>query len=128
MFDSELLFIKLNVMFHRHVIDFEGSRHSGVIEYGCVTLEKGELVKTCSRICAPVGTINKLDRIHHGIAQVAVQKAPFTDEWSLFSGLRNRSLCAHNSAVEDGFFAQCGLLESLLIWNQAYLQLSGVLG
>ena len=76
-----------------HVIDFEGSRHSGVIEYGCVTLEKGELVKTCSRICAPVGTINKLDRIHHGIAQgYAVQKAPFTDEWSLFSGLRETGL------------------------------------
>ena len=88
-----------------HVVDFEGSRHSGVVEYGCVTLEKGELGKTSSRICAPVGTINKLDRIKHGISHsYAKQKAPFTDEWSLFSGLRETGLfCAHNSAVEEGF-------------------------
>ena len=88
-----------------HVVDFEGSRHSGIVEYGCVTLENGELGKTYSRICAPVGVISKLDRIQHGITEgYAQQKAPFADEWPLFSGLRETGLfCAHNSAVEEGF-------------------------
>ena len=88
-----------------HVVDFEGSRHSGVVEYGYVTLEKGVLGNTCSRICAPIGAISELDRIQHGITEgYAQKKTPFADEWPLFSGLRETGLfCAHNSAVEEGF-------------------------
>ena len=88
-----------------HVVDFEGSRQSGVVEYGCVTLEHGGLEKSYSCICAPAGKISKLDRVQHGITEGCAEKeSPFTAHWSLFAGLRETGLfCAHNSAVEEGF-------------------------
>jgi DNA polymerase-3 subunit epsilon len=88
-----------------HVIDFEGSRQSGVVEYGYVSLEKGEIVDAQTRICAPVGTITDLDRVQHGISETrAAGEALFEAEWSRFAGLRETGpLCAHNAAVEDGF-------------------------
>ncbi len=88
-----------------HVIDFEGSRQSGVVEYGYVTLEHGELVDAQTRICAPVGTITDLDRVQHGISETrAAGEALFEAEWSLFAGLRETGpFCAHNAAVENGF-------------------------
>ena len=52
-----------------HVIDFEGSRQSGVVEYGYVTLEQGVVVDSQTRVCAPVGTISDLDRVQHGISE-----------------------------------------------------------
>jgi DNA polymerase III epsilon subunit-like protein len=88
-----------------HVIDFEGSRQSGVVEYGCVTLEHGEIVDAQTRICAPVGTITDLDRGQHGISETRAASEPlFEAEWPLFAGLRETGpFCAHNAAVEDGF-------------------------
>lgn len=88
-----------------HVIDFEGSRQSGVVEYGYATLRHGEIVDAQTRICAPIGTISDLDRVQHGISeQRAAREAPFAAEWSLFAGLRETGpFCAHNAAVEDGF-------------------------
>lgn len=87
-----------------HIIDFEGSRQSGVVEYGVVTLLGSEIVETHSRLCAPTGEISEHDRQQHGISQSEVLKeAPFESEWKLFAGLRERGpLCAHNVAVEDG--------------------------
>lgn len=88
-----------------HVIDFEGSRQSGVVEYGYATVAHGEVVDAQTRICAPVGTISDVDRSQHGISeQRAAKEAPFAAEWSLFSGLRESgAFCAHNAAVEDAF-------------------------
>ena len=88
-----------------HVIDFEGSRQSGVVEYGYVTLAQGEIVDAQTRICAPVGTISDMDRGQHGISELrALKEAPFTAEWSLFAKLRETgALCAHNASVEEGF-------------------------
>jgi DNA polymerase-3 subunit epsilon len=88
-----------------HVIDFEGSRQSGVVEYGYVTLEGGEIVDSQTRICAPVGTITDLDRGQHGISEDrASSEALFEAEWSLFARLRQSgAFCAHNASVENGF-------------------------
>lgn len=88
-----------------HVIDFEGSRQSGVVEYGCVTLENGEITNAQTRICAPVGKITDLDLSKHGISKSSASKeAPFSADWSLFAGLRETGpFCAHNSAVEEDF-------------------------
>lgn len=88
-----------------HVIDFEGSRQSGVVEYGYVTLEHGEIVDAQTRICAPVGTISDMDRIQHGISEDRAASEPlFEAEWPLFAGLREAGpFCAHNASVEDGF-------------------------
>jgi DNA polymerase-3 subunit epsilon len=88
-----------------HIIDFEGSRQSGVVEYGYVTLEGGEIVDSQTRICAPVGTITDLDREQHGISEDrASSEALFEEEWPLFARLRQSgAFCAHNASVEDGF-------------------------
>ncbi len=88
-----------------HVIDFEGSRQSGVVEYGYATLEHGEVVDSGTRVCAPVGTISDMDREQHGISEErAATEASFEADWSLFAGLRESGpFCAHNAAVEDGF-------------------------
>lgn len=87
-----------------HVIDFEGSRQSGIVEYGVVTLQGTEIVATQTRLCAPIGTISDRDRQQHGISEEAASvEALFDAEWSLFAALRESGpLCAHNAAVEDG--------------------------
>lgn len=90
-----------------HVIDFEGSRQSGIVEYGVATLAGRSITATFSRICAPVGTISDLDRSHHGInEEMAQAHATFDEEWSLFSRLREEGpFAAHNVAVEAGLLA-----------------------
>ncbi len=87
-----------------HVIDFEGSRQSGIVEYGVVTLHGRQIEAAYTRVCAPIGTISDRDRIQHGISEdLAAGEARFDREWSLFSGFRESgALCAHNVAVEDG--------------------------
>ena len=129
-----------------HVIDFEGSRQSGVVEYGYVTLENGNIVDSQTRICAPAGTITDLDRDQHGISEDRASKyALFEVEWSLFACLRQSgAFCAHNASVEDRFlravwscprtspdFAQPGQvtatwapwLDTLHIYRRVYPQL-----
>lgn len=88
-----------------HIIDFEGSRQSGVVEYGYVTLQRGELVDSGTRICAPVGTISNMDRGQHGISEALAAGEPsFEEFWDLFAGLRETGpFCAHSAAVEEGF-------------------------
>jgi DNA polymerase-3 subunit epsilon len=87
-----------------HVIDFEGSRQSGVVEYGVVTLLGANIVSTHTRLCAPIGTISDRDRLQHGISEEATATAArFDAEWDLFTDLRDSGpFCAHNAAVEDG--------------------------
>lgn len=88
-----------------HVIDFEGSRQSGIVEYGVVTLRGRQIDAVATRLCAPFGTISDMDRRQHGITERATRgELPFQAEWSYFAGLRDTGpLCAHNAAVEDGF-------------------------
>lgn len=90
-----------------HVIDFEGSRQSGIVEYGVATLMGRSIQATYTRICAPVGTISDLDRATHGIhEEIASAAEPFDREWSLFAGLRDQGpFAAHNVAVEAGLIA-----------------------
>lgn len=87
-----------------HVIDFEGSRQSGVVEYGIATVRGGQITAAYSRLCAPIGTISDRDRAQHGISEAAARReAPFHEEWALMSRLRGEGLfCAHHMAVEAG--------------------------
>src|SRR5210317_977968 len=87
-----------------HVIDFEGSRQSGIVEYGVVTVVGGRVTESYTRICAAQGTITDRDRQQHGISEAASQaNPPFADEWSLFSRLREQGpFCAHSVQVESG--------------------------
>lgn len=87
-----------------HVIDFEGSRQSGVVEYGIVTVSGRRITAAYTRLCAPVGTISDRDRAQHGISEVvACKEPPFHEEWALLSDLRTQGpFCAHHVAVESG--------------------------
>ena len=51
-----------------HVIDFEGSRASGIIEYGLVTLLGQSIESTATRICSPSGPLSDTDISTHGIS------------------------------------------------------------
>lgn len=86
-----------------HVLDFEGSRATGVVEYGIATLLGGKVTQTHTRICAPrSGFIPQTETQVHGIGRAETAGAPpFATERSLFVDLRNCGpLCAHNAAFE----------------------------
>jgi len=87
-----------------YVIDFEGSRQSGIVEYGVVTLLGTKIIAAQTRLCAPVGTISDPDRMRHGVTEETVaQEARFDAEWNYFADLREKGpLCAHNAIVEEG--------------------------
>lgn len=87
-----------------HVIDFEGSRQSGIVEYGVVTLLDAEIIAAQTRLCAPIGTISDRDRLQHGISEdIASVEERFDADWSYFADLREKGpFCAHSAAVEDG--------------------------
>lgn len=84
-------------------VDFEGSRASGVVEYGVVTLLKGEVVATATRLCASTGPLRAEDIAVHGLDEEAVAgHAPFSAEWEYFAGLREQGpLAAHYAGVEN---------------------------
>ncbi len=86
-----------------HVIDFEGSRSSGILEYGLVVMKGGEIVETATRLCCPTGEIREEDIRTHGIRKEhASLHEPFTCEWELFSRSRkNGPLAAHFASVEN---------------------------
>lgn len=88
-----------------HVVDFEGSRQSGIVEYGVVSLIGDRIDAVQTRLCAPVGTISDQDRQQHGISEAAASaEPPFAEEWTYFAALREKGpFCAHNASVEDGF-------------------------
>jgi DNA polymerase III epsilon subunit-like protein len=84
-------------------VDFEGSRVSGVLEYGVVTLLRGEVVETRTRLCAPSGRVRPEDTAVHGLREQTLASArPFAEEWEFFADLRERGpLAAHYAGVEN---------------------------
>ena len=84
-------------------VDFEGSRASGILEYGVVTLLGGRVVETVTRLCAPTGPLRAEDIAVHGLDEKALSgRAPFSAEWDYFAGLRERGpLAAHYAGVEN---------------------------
>lgn len=85
-----------------HVTDFEGSRATGVLEYGVATIQHGSITDAKTRICAPIGKIPEAETRVHGIGQRdTVGKTPFSAEQELFMDLRSKGpLCAHNASFE----------------------------
>lgn len=86
-----------------HFVDFEGGAASGILEFGVVTLERGEVVTTRTRLCRARGAVRREDTAVHGIAAEAVAGAePFEREWEFFAGLRERGpLAAHYAGTEN---------------------------
>jgi DNA polymerase III epsilon subunit-like protein len=111
-------------------VDFEGSRTSGILEYGVVTLLGGRVVATQTQLCQPTGPIQPEDAAIHGLeAPDLAAHMPFTDAWDYFADLRERGpLAAHYAGVENALlksvwpyprnspnFARPG--ESLIDWG-----------
>lgn len=86
-----------------HFIDFEGSLGSGVLEYGVATLVGGAVRGVQTRLCAPVGRIERSDSEVHGLgASELAGFAPFKDDWEVFASLREAGpLAAHYAGAEN---------------------------
>ncbi|HQU09362.1 MAG: hypothetical protein B7X06_02830 [Verrucomicrobia bacterium 21-51-4] len=86
-----------------HVIDFEGSPVSGIVEFGIATLENGRITHSHSRLCRALNSIPWEETLVHGIStDETLTEPPFSAEWERFSGLRQTGpLSAHNARFED---------------------------
>jgi DNA polymerase III epsilon subunit-like protein len=86
-----------------HFIDFEGSRSSGILEFGVATLHAGAIRETHTRLCRPTGRITAEDTAIHGLNETELQgQCLFKDEWGYFTRLRETGpLAAHFSQAEN---------------------------
>ncbi len=84
-------------------VDFEGSRASGILEFGVVEVLRGEIVSARTRLCRATGGVREEDAAVHGLrAEALAAHAPFADEWTYFSSLRELGpLAAHYAGVEN---------------------------
>ena len=85
------------------MIDFEGSRKIGVVEYGAVKISGGEIVSARTGICRPRLPIPPRDAQFFGIDNANTLNRPsFSQEVEIFAQMRRDGILAsHNSAVED---------------------------
>ncbi len=86
-----------------HFLDFEGSRASGVLEYGVAVLHRGRVVGTHTRLCRATGRVSDEDAAVHGLREAEIATAaPFAEDWDLFADLRERGpFAAHYAGVEN---------------------------
>lgn len=86
-----------------HIIDFEGSVSSGIVEYGIVTLYEGSIVETQTRLCGAIGEVSQQEIRQHGITKGMVEdKVLFSNEWELFAKMRQTGpLGAHHAHTEN---------------------------
>jgi DNA polymerase-3 subunit epsilon len=86
-----------------HFLDFEGSRSSGILEYGAVTLRGAEIAAVSTRLCRPTGGVRAEDTAVHGLRpEVLAGESPFSDDWEFFAGLRERGpFAAHYAGTEN---------------------------
>jgi DNA polymerase III epsilon subunit-like protein len=84
-------------------VDFEGSRATGILEYGIVTVIGERVVETKTRLCRATGRIRDEDAAVHGLRESDVAAhALFAEEFDSFAGLRERGpLAAHYAGVEN---------------------------
>jgi DNA polymerase-3 subunit epsilon len=85
-----------------HVLDFEGSRPSGVVEYGVATLLGGKITAAHTRLCAPAGPVAAVECALHGISVAdTAGAAPFAAAQTLFAELRQSGpFAAHHAPIE----------------------------
>jgi DNA polymerase-3 subunit epsilon len=87
-----------------HVVDFEGSLNTGVVEFGVATLRGGGVVELATRLCRARRCVPASELAVHGLSDgVLARHEPFEAEWTRFAGLRETGLLgAHFSATEHG--------------------------
>lgn len=84
-------------------VDFEGSRASGILEFGVVTVVGERVTDSRTRLCAPMGRVRPEDTAVHGLNEEKLAgRTPFADEWEYFASLREQGpLAAHYAGVEN---------------------------
>ncbi len=84
-------------------VDFEGSRASGILEFGVVEVAGGKITGARTRLCCATGRVSPEDAAVHGLtAKALASHAPFAAEWEYFADLRERGpLAAHFAGVEN---------------------------
>lgn len=87
-----------------HVLDFEGSVNSGIVEYGFATLLGGKVIDARTRLCGVKSFIPLEESEVHGIFNDDVEGlAPVENDWNVFFGLRQSGLFgSHHAPAEIG--------------------------
>lgn len=87
-----------------YFVDFEGSRASGILEFGVAEVLDGKITSARTRLCQATGRVRPEDVAVHGLQEgMLVDAAPFAEEWDYFADLRERGpLAAHYAGVENG--------------------------
>lgn len=87
------------------MMDFEGGPGSGVVEYGYVRLQGGEIVEAETALCRPAGHISEQEAEVHGIRDADVSsRSPFKAYFDKFVALRREGVfAAHNRFAENTF-------------------------
>jgi DNA polymerase III epsilon subunit-like protein len=85
-----------------HVIDFEGNRAYGILEYALVTLENGALGDIHHANCSGRGASAALHFREHSRFADGAGQLSFGEHLPLFRAKRAHGFfCAHNAAVEE---------------------------
>ena len=87
-------------------IDFEGSKKSGVVEFGVVELAPdGTIGFFRTSLCAPKKPLSERESLITGIdTSEASCESPFDSHIEFFAKLRSKgAFAAHNAATEDAF-------------------------
>lgn len=86
-----------------HVVDFEGSAHCGIVEFGVVTLHGCSIAATATRLCRPKARIPRKEQAAHGISDALADGCkPFADEWDRFASMRQSGpLAGHFASAES---------------------------
>lgn len=87
-----------------HFVDFEGSRTSGVLEFGVASVRGGRIDAVRTRLCAATGPVPAGDTAVHGLTAGRLAAGPpFAADWETFAGLRETGpLAAHYAGTENG--------------------------
>lgn len=92
-----------------HVIDFEGNRRRGILEYGLVTFENGKILEVQQACCRQKNlktTKHFLDHSRFPEKKKNDEKE-FSEHLPLFETKRATGFfCAHNAVVEDRLLRQ----------------------
>lgn len=105
------------------VIDFEGSKSCGILEFGCVEIIDGNLTSSYTEICKPKKNIDERTQILTKITNLeASKKNPFESYLEFFSQKRSKSIFAsHNYQTEDSLLRSYapspGLVNDFIIGN-----------
>ncbi|MDR2200755.1 MAG: hypothetical protein LBN94_01400 [Puniceicoccales bacterium] len=85
-----------------HVIDFEGNRAYGILEYALVTLENSDIGDICYANCSESDHLAALHFREHSRFSGKAGQFPFAEHLSLFKAKRACGVfCAHNAVIEE---------------------------